>query len=239
MKYIFLLLMILSFKSNSQIDSTILLNEIIVKSSENNNIDTFHGIDVSYYQGKIDWINIDSTISFSIFKSTEGVKRIDPSFKTNWENCNLIKGSYHFFRPQFSGIKQAIFFLSNSKSSFEEGNIIPTIDVEMTSYWRLKKYRKRSVNNLIDMSKYIENKTGIKPMIYTTGYFWNTYITPYYKDKINSLWIADHRKLQYPKTPDYIPNWNVWQYTSNGKVQGIKRKVDKNICFNIDSVLIK
>ena len=195
----------------------------------------YHGIDISYYQHNIDWENFDTTISFVICKATEGINRIDSKLKSNWDNITVVKGCYHFFRPQYSGVKQAKFYLSNSNLSI--GNIKPIIDVEHTPMWKYKKTRKKYVQNLIQMVDYIEKETGQIPIIYTSASFWNDYIDPYYIDKEHILWVADYRGKDDPKTPKGLPDWTIWQYSNKGKIKGIRPYVDKNICKDI-SVLV-
>jgi lysozyme len=219
----------------------IILKEVEIFAKAKAIIDTpkiYHGIDISQYQGSINWIKFDTSISFVICKATEGVKRIDPKFKKNWENIPTIKGCYHFFRPQYSGVEQAKNFLGVADLS--SGNILPIIDVELTPSWKSKKYRKKYVQNLIKMVSYIEEETGLTPIIYTGAFFWDNYISKYYPDdKDHILWIADYRKLENPKTPKSMPEWTIWQYSCRGKVAGIPRLVDKNMCKNIERIIIK
>ena len=212
-------------------DAQIMLQTVDIIATKPN--DTIYGIDVSFYQGKIDFTKIDSSIKFVIIKVSEGTKRIDPKFKYNWTNCNLIKGGYHFFRPQVSGITQAKLFLS--QLDLDSGNIRPIIDVEHTPYWNIKKHRKIGVKNLKQMFDYIKEHTGFEPIIYTGGYFWNSFISPYY-DGVHTLWVADYRNKQ-PNTPLNM-EWVIWQFTCKAKIPGIKTKVNKNICVNLNEILI-
>ena len=120
------------------------LIEVEIRAERKKIIDTpelCYGIDISRHQGNINWNKFDTTISFVICKATEGVKIADPKFKKNWDNIPTIKGCYHFFRPQLSGIDQAKNFLK--VAIIEPGNIIPIIDVEQTTQWRHKKLRKK------------------------------------------------------------------------------------------------
>ena len=196
--------------------------------------DTIFGIDVSHYQGKIDFTKIDSSIKFVIIKVSEGNKIIDSKFDHNWNSCSLIKGGYHFFRPQISGKSQALLYLSKIK--LDSGNIRPIIDVEHTRFWNKKRNRLVGIKNLKEMIEVIKDSTCLEPIIYTGGFFWDHYILPYYKDK-HTFWVADYRKKKLPKVPkdsDYV----IWQYTCRGKVNGIKGRVDKNMCINLREILI-
>ena len=214
-------------------DAQVMLQTVEIVE-EKSKPDTIYGIDVSVYQGKIDYSKLDTSINFVIMKVSEGTNRVDLRFKYNWENCDKLKGGYHFFRPQFSGIKQAKLFLSNLR--VHTSNIRPVIDVEWTPYWTLKKHRKEGVKNLKQMIEYIRNETGVEPIIYTGGWFWDSFIAPYY-DGYHTLWVADYRNKQ-PNTPSNM-NWAIWQFTCKAKISGIRTRVDKNICLNMGDILIQ
>ena len=226
---IFLILSTLNLVSQ---DSTRILNQIEIIAIKTKHNDTIYGIDVSFYQGRIDWSKIDSNIRFSIMKASEGIYITDYRFKYNWDNCNITKGAYHFFRPQYSGEKQGRLFLS--LITIDTGDIRPVIDVEYTPYWILKRHRKIAIKNLSKMINYIEEKTKVKPIIYTSTNFWNKYLSSDYNEQDHVLWVADFRNQGPPNL-----NWTIWQYTPKGKVTGIRTMVDKNITLNIDSLLVK
>src|SRR5262249_22791906 len=61
------------------------------------------GIDVSNYQGKIDWQAVKkSGVVFAFAKATEGVDFVDKSFAANFKAmkaAGIIRGAYHFARP--------------------------------------------------------------------------------------------------------------------------------------------
>ncbi|MDB5231830.1 MAG: glycoside hydrolase family 25 protein, partial [Chitinophagaceae bacterium] len=78
-----------------------------------------YGIDVSKYQGNIDWqavrgMRVDSIqLSFAFMKATEGFSLKDDMFERNWRKsreAGLSRGAYHFFMPDRSGKVQANFF---------------------------------------------------------------------------------------------------------------------------------
>ena len=231
LKYLFSFFTILALTCVSAIqpDSYVLANE----STQYQN-----GIDISHHQGHIDWSNIDTTIDFIICKATEGSSFIDYKFEHNWSSIKGIKGCYHFFRPQVDGKLQALHYLSVAK--LKEGDILPIIDVEMTKHWSYTKYRKSYVDNLKKMVSTIHDKTGQIPIIYTTGMFWDTYISKHYENEYDHiLWVADYRKNIYPKVPLDFKDWIIWQHTDKGKVNGVIGNVDLNYCKNIDTLLIK
>ena len=188
--------------------------------SQSQFVDEYHdGIDISHHQGEIDWCSLDSSLDFIICKATEGETFIDSKFERNWDSIDCIKGCYHFFRPQYSGIK-------------------PIVDVEYTKYWNNKKYIKKYIGNLISFINTIKEKTGQDPIIYTNPCFWETYIQKHYHSD-HLLWIADYRKRDTPQVPSKFQDWYIWQYTDKGIVDGINGNVDLNYCKNLDTLLIK
>ena len=232
----FFCLMFLKSNSQIQFDSIgFCLNPVEILFTKVPKV--YNGIDISMYQHNIDWEHFDTTISFVICKATEGINRVDLKLKSNWDRIPVVKGCYHFFRPQYSGIQQAKFFLD--KANLDSGMIKPIIDVEPTYNWKYKKHRKKYVENLIQMVNYIEKETGQVPIIYTTAAFWDNYIAPYYGQKEHILWIADFRKTDSPKTPKSLPEWTIWQYSDRGKVKGIRPYVDKSICKDIKCLVWK
>src|SRR6185312_12943536 len=131
---------------------------------------SIHGIDVSYYQGRIDWQRVKDMrerevhISFAFIKSTEGLLITDPYFQRNWREApkaGIICGAYHYFRPKVNGMWQAVFFLQNAKN--EKGDLPMAIDVEELDGVAPAKMR----TELKAFLKHIETKTGIRPIIYS------------------------------------------------------------------------
>ncbi|MEO5909670.1 MAG: GH25 family lysozyme [Pelobium sp.] len=187
-----------------------------------------HGIDVSSYQGKIDWQKVNEMeyngirISFAFIKATEGVTLVDPYFQRNWresKKAGVLRGAYHYFKPLKSGIWQAKFFLQTV--SVVPGDLPPVIDIEENADLSEKEF----IPNLKDFLNEVEKKTHNKPIVYT-GY-------RFYKDHLEGkldgypLWIAHYYQ---PKLAEDV-KWNFWQHADNAHVDGIKGKVDMNV-FN-------
>lgn len=189
-----------------------------------------HGIDVSYYQGKIDWEKVSKIddsgikIAFAFIKATEGVTLVDSYFQRNWretKNEGVIRGAYHYFKPKKSGVWQAKFFLQTVK--MEAGDLPAVIDIEESG--GLKK--EELILNIQDFLNEIEKKTKTKPIIYSGYQFYKDYLKDEFDDY--PLWVAhyDQPKLKLNKET----KWNFWQHADNAHVDGIKHKVDMNV-FN-------
>ncbi|NVN93713.1 MAG: glycoside hydrolase family 25 protein [Bacteroidetes bacterium] len=189
-----------------------------------------HGIDVSRYQDYIDWkevkkMKVDSIkISFAFIKATEGKCRIDRFFSINWENAKknqIIRGAYHFYRPQVSSKLQAENFISNVK--LEKGDLPPVLDIEtlVTGY-----QVDNTIRGIKNWLKVIEKAYHVKPIIYTNIDFYNNYLTD---EGLGDypLWIAHY----YQEKVRLNQIWYFWQHNDKGKVNGIKGEVDFNV-FN-------
>ncbi|SHN23422.1 glycoside hydrolase family 25 protein [Mucilaginibacter sp. OK098] len=198
---------------------------------------TIHGIDVSYYQGRIDWHKVKNMsedevhISFAFIKATEGVVIVDPYFQRNWREgpkAGIICGAYHYFRPKTSGKWQAIFFLQNVKT--EKGDLPMVVDVEELNGVAPAKMREE----LKAFLKYVEAKTKIKPMIYSGLKFYQDNLDGYF-DGYN-LWIAHYYQPQL--AIESTTKWSFWQHSDKAKVSGINHVTDFNV-FNGDSLAFR
>ncbi|WP_052495938.1 glycoside hydrolase family 25 protein [Pedobacter lusitanus] len=193
-----------------------------------------HGIDVSYYQGKIDWNKVkamkedDVSIRFAFIKATEGVASVDPYFQRNWREApkaGIVCGAYHYFIPKKSGLWQARFFLQTVK--FEAGDLPPVIDVEQLSGVSPEKMR----TELKDFIRHVEKKTKVKPIIYSGLVFYKDYLKGYFDDY--PLWIAHYYKAELNAGAN--TKWSFWQHSDKARITGINHVVDFN-AFRGDSL---
>lgn len=193
---------------------------------------SIHGIDVSYYQGKIDWQKVSAMdddgvkVDFAFIKATEGVLLVDRYFQRNWREApkaGIFCGAYHFFRPRKSGKWQAKFFLQTV--DVETGDLPPVVDVEELDGVSPAIMRTR----LKEYVDHIYNRTGVKPIIYTGLSFYNDYLTRYFDEY--PLWIAHYYKPKLTVTGK--TKWHFWQHSDKAHVNGIGYIVDFNV-FNGD-----
>ena len=195
-----------------------------------------HGIDVSKYQEFIHWSGVKNMqvknikLGFAFIKATEGLSRKDEQFTRNWKKANeagMTCGAYHFFIAGKSGKAQANFFIKNVK--LYSGNLPPVLDIEHlynSSAAALKKELKIFLNTL-------EAHYKVKPIIYTYAHFYTNYLNEGFDDY--PLWIAHYFE---PQGPRINKQWQFWQHSERGKVNGIKANVDFNV-FNGDSADFK
>lgn len=193
-----------------------------------------HGIDVSSYQGKIDWKRVRDMkedgvqVSFAIIKATEGLALVDPYFQRNWREAaksGIVCGAYHFFRPGKSGKLQARLFLQTVK--FEAGDLPPVVDIETLNGASVSSMRKE----LKDFIDHVEEKTMVKPIIYSGLTYYQDYLKGYFDGY--PLWIAHYYKSNL--RIDASENWYFWQHSDKARINGINHVVDFN-AFRGDSL---
>ena len=192
------------------------------------------GIDVSEYQGEVDWDKIkEQNIDFAFIKATEGSKGKDDSFDKNYEklkNMDMLLGLYHFFSFESLGEEQAdnyIKVVGNIKN--DESLILPIIDIEYYSYYKKAKPDKEWVTKeLQKMLDKLEKTYRVKPIIYTTMEFYQEYIEGEFLEY--DIWIRNI--LTKPDLENR--EWKFWQYTGRGKLEGYngeEKYIDLNV-FN-------
>ena len=191
------------------------------------------GIDVSHWQGTIYWSKVKAAgIRFAIAKATEGKTYNDPKYAANKKGAmaNGIKfTAYHFARPDTSNGDpriEADHLVDVARLS--SGNLIPALDLESTG-GLAKAALQDWVWRWLNRVSYRLN--GVKPMIYTSPYFWKTYMgnsRAYADAGYKILWVA-HWKTAAPTVPaeNWGGNsWTFWQWTNCWKVSGISGCVD-------------
>jgi lysozyme len=182
-----------------------------------------HGIDISHHQGRIDWEeftrSMDSTISFVYCKATEGIRFIDPSWKSNRSNLNskqIANGAYHFFSPRINASLQADHFLNNY--TFLPGDLPPVLDAETEGGSDAQ-----LISRMKEWLKSVETQTGMRPVIYTSYHFYKTKFRGKFEGY--EFWIASYNKNESRLKDDCIIHW---QYSDRGKLPGINENVDLN-----------
>ena len=189
---------------------------------------TLRGVDVSHYEGTIDWTKVaGSGRAFGIAKATEGLTFTDSTFLTNWsaiKASGLVRGAYHFFHPTDSGRSQADFFLSVS-GSFGPGDLPPILDWEVTDS-QPSSTSIREVQAFIDE---IHARTGLTTIIYSSARVFSLVGNPAQFSGY-PLWDAQWG-VSCPNLPPGFTTWAFWQDADNGTVPGIPVAVDTNF-FN-------
>ena len=190
-----------------------------------------HGIDISRYQGDIDWRMVresgsinDCPISFVIIKATEGADRVDEKFEYNFNQSRehgFMRGVYHFYSTKSSAEKQARHFISHV--TLDCGDLPPVLDVEQKPRTQTEQEFREGVLRWLDI---IEKHYGVTPIIYTYYHFKLRYLNDPAFDSYPH-WIAHYNV----DSLEYQGAWKFWQHTDAGSLSGISGPVDLNI-FN-------
>lgn len=199
------------------------IQEISLTSHAHINTTYKEGIDVSHYQGLIDWQQVgqEAQVSYVYIKATEGQSFVDKRYRYNIvqaRQAGLSVGSYHFYRPRVSPYEQFENMVTNIRK--EEQDLVPMIDVETTG----NVSNEELVAGLEELAILLTQYYGKKPLIYTYQNFYNKHL-------VGALpgheWMIAKYKDEAPVLTDNLP-YMMWQYTQTGRIPGIKGKVDRS-----------
>lgn len=190
------------------------------------------GVDVSIYQGDIDWnVLSNEGIDFAFMKATEGSGFVDENFKFNLENAmktSLKIGAYHFFSFESPGETQGENFIENVPNHPEL--LPPVVDIEFYGDFINNPPSKEKTEEILNpLIEKLKNHYGKPPIIYATYDSYDLYIKGSYKDC--PIWIRD-----IIKKPTLSDNreWTFWQYSNREKLNGyagVEKFIDMNV-FN-------
>jgi lysozyme len=182
-----------------------------------------HGIDVSHYQGRINWRKLcrHAHLRYVYVKATEGANFQDDRYPYNLKKARkhgLLVGSYLFFRPNVPLLRQMDNFFRYVP--YRKQHLVPMVDVETTGQLQVGAFRD-SLRIFLDM---MEATYRCKPLIYTGQNFYNKYL-------INCLPAGCPLMVaNYSRRPLLLDGHDVliWQYTSRGSVSGTEIVCDKS-----------
>jgi len=180
------------------------------------------GVDVSSFQGAIDWPTLVSSgsLRFAFIKATEGAHTHDSRFLQNWAAANgrVARSAYHFFSFCSSGEEQAQNFL---RFLPDDGELPPAVDVEFTG--NCKHYPPFSAirDQLHIFLNELETATHRKPVIYVNRTSYAAFIDGHFGGY--PLWI---REVITGPPIGQFPDLGFWQYAGNGRVDGVKKLID-------------
>lgn len=197
------------------------------------------GVDVSEYQGDIDWEAVEAAgMDFAFVRlgfrgATRGLLNVDAKFEQNLQqatDAGLFVGVYFF--------SQAI---TEAEAEAEAEFVIETLNGRKLAYpvvfdWEppsnsgAENYRTTDVEGQ-QVTKFARafcekiKEAGYKPCVYTNKYMaYEFFNLEELKDY--DLWYAE-----YQLTPSLYYDFRIWQYTETGSVPGIDGNVDIDICF--------
>ncbi len=192
------------------------------------------GIDVSHYQGNINWEKVKPQIDFAILRMGLGddiPSQDDKQFERNYAECVRlgIPFAVYFFSYAVNKAKVAkeiahIKRLLNGKKI----NAPVYIDVENTKGLDWRTISNADMLSIMQEFNAQLNALGYKMGIYSSrSAFWNEKMTDKWYDNI-SKWVAEYGT----KVNNFNRTYDIWQHTSKGRIDGINGNVDMNIMYN-------
>ena len=150
------------------------------------------GIDVSKWQGAMDWqCAKDAGVAFAFVKATEGASWVDPTFAYNWaelERLNIPHGAYHFFRPK-QAVTQVEQFVAIAG---EDAKLV--LDLEDTGGLDRSAMTVKTLRAL----ELIKQLTGKYPIVYSRYTWLNSNVIMSMMPEVD-YWLAQYRyPLPYP-----------------------------------------
>ena len=204
---------------------------------------TQFGIDVSRYQGTIDWEKVKNDgVEFAIIRTGArgwgtGKLIFDKKFENNIKGAmaqGINCGVYFYTQAidEEEAIEEANFVLESLKKvkiTPEKLTYPVFFDIEDPEVGKKARTYKLNTKQRTDIciafSETIK-KAGFVPMIYSSkGWFKNKLDTPLLSEQYG-IWLA-----HWTKQTNYEGEYKLWQYSEKGKVDGIKGKVDMNVSF--------
>lgn len=219
----------LGFRSDKTLDE----NEVDKHLSDVRNIRVLEnhkgkvvGFDVSEFQGKVDWEEVEILdekypVQFVFIRATAGNDYVDRQFKRNWQGAKenkIMRGAYHYYRPNENSIEQANLFIKTVK--LQKGDLPPVLDIEKLPKNQpldsLKKGLKRWLTK-------VEKHYQVRPIIYSGERYYSDFLKEEFSEYL--FWIANYNFYREKIEDD----WLFWQFTEKASLPGIDHRVDVNI----------
>jgi GH25 family lysozyme M1 (1,4-beta-N-acetylmuramidase) len=191
------------------------------------------GIDVSKYQGRIDWRAVATTpVRFAVLRATLGNNYRDGKYARNVAGARrngLTVGAYHYAKPglvPWDPRVEADHFLD--VIGLRAGDVIPVLDIEETGGLGPRQLRTWASAWL----ERVHERTGVRAMIYSGNFFWHGFMqnTAWFARRDHPLWVAHW----YVGAPDVPGNrwggrgYTLWQWSAVGRIAGIDGPVDRD-----------
>ncbi len=176
------------------------------------------GLDVSQYQGEINWVEIDSVeenfkLDYVLIRATAGSDKVDSQYKDNWKGAKkqqLIRGAYHYYRPNENSLEQAKNFIQTVK--LNKGDLPPVLDIEQLPNNQSMADLKKGLHRWLDK---VEVHYNVKPIIYTGEKYYESFLKEEFKGY--TFWIANYNFF----VEEIKDDWLFWQFTEKATINGI------------------
>lgn len=206
------------------------------------------GIDVAKWQGVIDWDKVkEDGVQFVILKATNKSNTVEDSFERNYKGATeqgIPVGVYNY--SYATDVNKAYLDACAMINAIKGKSIKLKVWLDVEDSCQ-KGIGQKLIDIILMYKKTIES-AGYEFGVYTGLSFYNSYIKPYASQIKCDFWIARYpssKKMTLSENPSTAKKPNIrhnlwgWQYSSTGKIAGIKGNVDMNICYVADSEKIE
>ena len=174
------------------------------------------GVDVSSYQGVVDWPMLAGQgVDFAFIKATEGSALQDRQFTVNWsgaQSAGIRTGAYHFLSYDSPGETQAENFISVVPVT--QGALPPVVDIEFYGLYLETPPDKEHVRSILDpLLERLEAHYGVKPILYVTYRSYYRYLAGGGYEEY-PIWCSS------PTVFPLVPGWDFWQYSHTARLEG-------------------
>jgi lysozyme len=178
------------------------------------------GVDVSHWEGNIEWQAALRNISFAYYKCTDGIRFVDSQFRNNRQGCaaaGLAHAPYHYYQPALDPTVQAEHFIQTAGKDYPRY----IVDVEQPE-------REENITQkLHTFLEKVEQLTTKRPAIYTSAGYWNEFIHPKPEWASNYDLIVAHYTLAHqPMLPMGWVTWRIWQFSDYWNFAGCDEQAD-------------
>ena len=195
------------------------------------------GIDVSGSQGNIDWTKAKNDITFAILKMgniyDDEKLYIDSKFERNYKECQRLGIPTGIYIYNYCNSVEALKKETKEVLKYLEDRVLQMpIYLDMEDKSIASEGKTKLTEQCIEFAKLVQAE-GYKAGVYANLNWFKNYIDAGKFDKSISVWVA-----QYYDKCEYTGTYDIWQYASDGKVDGISGRVDVNYLYN-ESIIIK
>lgn len=191
------------------------------------------GIDISEFQGIIDFDKVKNEVDFIMIRATWGKSHEDKMFRRNVKECiekDIAFGFYYYsYATNEKEAEDEVKFFLKTIDEFRDYIRYPiAIDMEDSDGYKKEHgaLNKEMITKICSIAEAHMKNKGYIGMIYANADYFRNYID---EEKVKDIpkWIAWWNEKANINTDKY----KIWQYTSKGKIKGIGTAVDMNISF--------
>jgi GH25 family lysozyme M1 (1,4-beta-N-acetylmuramidase) len=189
------------------------------------------GIDVSSFQGNVDWGSAyGGGVRFAYVKATQGTGYTNPYFSSQINgatDASVVAGAYDFADfNTVSASSEAAHFLSVAGSYVQEGYLRPALDMEGST-----SMTKTQISNWVNSwASYVYSHTSVLAVVYASQSFASSYFNSSVPAEPSQYWEANYNGQNLytgnPGSSTPYSTWTMWQVSSTGSVPGVTGNVD-------------